>query len=206
MQWTACASFPYEEHTVHTALGTRIAFVSMLVLTATACKDKKSSPPAATKPTAGSAEATTGSGAPATGSAAPAAGSAEVKPPAAGSAGSAAMSTPPKECWGTYKVASRTLTYANVDPAAPPAEPDDMGADQTISEEFKVTGDGGCEIVTLIDVSGGHSNDPVTELYKITVKPDGSFAGTLTVQGDLDPTSKDKPTVTQLSGKRTAAK
>ncbi|HVK84972.1 MAG TPA: hypothetical protein VM513_12725 [Kofleriaceae bacterium] len=42
------------------------------------------------------------------------------------------------------------------------------------------------------EFSGGQSDDPVTELYKITV--------------DLDPTTEDKPTVTQLSGKRNVAK
>jgi hypothetical protein len=147
-----------------------------------------------------------GSGAPAAGSAAPAAGSADVKPAADPAAGSGAQTTPPKECWGTYKVGDRTLTYANANAAAPTEEPDEMGGDVTVNEELKATADGGCEIVALIDVSGGHSNDPVTELYKITVKPDGSFTGTLTVQGDLDPKTKDKPKVTQLTGKRAAAK
>ncbi|HVK85268.1 MAG TPA: hypothetical protein VM513_14220 [Kofleriaceae bacterium] len=187
---------------MNTAIATRLAFASVLVLAATACKDKAASNPAATKPTAGSAETTTGSGATAAGSAAPAPGSADVKP-TADTAGSAAVTTSPKECWGTYKVGDRTLTFANDNAAEPPAEPGDM---EKITEELKATADGGCEIVAHFDVSGGHSDDPVTELYKITVKPDGSFTGTKTVQGDLDPTTEDKPTVTQLSGKRNAAK
>jgi hypothetical protein len=181
------------------SLRSSVLLASSLLLAAAACKDKAARP--AAEPV-GKPASNPPSPAPASD-----AGSAE-QPAAAGSAGTepAAAKPPPKECWGTYEIKGvRTLTFSGAPRPEPDAAEDDIGADVLLSEDFKLTGTGGCAIVVHYDVSGGHSADPITHLIKLTVAADGKYTGTVTIQGDLDPATQDKAEIKEFSGTRKPA-